>query len=312
MKYILSIIGSIISIAAYAQIDSSYIKVDEQQFAVKAYTAQNLFFINKTIGEDEVTYMANNPMAIGFGCAINNTILSFSYGYGFDFMRKKSYGETKSLDFQYHYYGRKFVADIFFQRYKGFYKDVDDAKDNEIVTLYPDMSVNMYGAFAQYIVNNKRFSYKAAFSQNERQKISAGSFLFGVGVYLTNISSDSSFVYRDKNHLRNFQFGINAGYAHTWVLNPKWNINASLSLGVNVGSEKINTFGKQKLEVYPMVFPRLSTGYNLDSWSLGFSFLSNVIFPSISEEDQVGMFSGGIQVSFIKRFDANIPFLKKK
>lgn len=137
--------------------------------------------------------MPNNPPNIGLGFSMNNTIVNVSYGQGFNFMRDKEKGKTKALDLQIHNYGKKFTFDVFIQRYRGFY--AEDESGN-VLALYPDLKIRQYGAYGQYIFNNKKFSYRAAFNQNEKQLKSAGSFLIGGGVYFSKIESDSSFVHK--------------------------------------------------------------------------------------------------------------------
>ncbi|NDV79526.1 DUF4421 family protein [Dysgonomonas sp. 511] len=296
---------SLVSNFCIAQIDSTYIKPFEYRLAIAPYISKDMLFVS--VEQDEgasKTFIPNTPPNIGIGASINNTIISFGYGYGFDFMRDKDLGKTKAFDLQIHNYGRKIVFDIFIQRYKGFY----DEEDKDTPELYPDLEVRKYGIYGQYVFNNKRFSYQAAFNQNEKQIKSAGSFLLGGGVYKTRIRSDSSFVYEDKNRIDNFQFGVSAGYAYTWVLGRYWDISASATAGINFGSEKFSTIGK-KLKVYPTVFPRISAGYNRKSWSLGLSYVGNLIFSSMNDNSSIGIHSGTVKVSFTKRFDI-IPFIK--
>ena len=290
-----------------AQVDSSYIKTFDHVLSVRFFISKEMLFLNQENSNESKTYMPNNPPKLGAGMSLNNTILSFSYGYGFDFMRDKELGKTRSFDFQLHNYGRKFVFDLFIQRYKGFY--MEDDKNN--ITLCPDLKIHQYGLYGQYVFNNKKYSYKAAFVQNERQLKSTGSFLIGGGIYFTNIESDSSFVYMGKNSLDNFQFGLSGGYTYTWVLGRYWDISASTTVGINFGSEKINSFGKQRLEVYPTVFPRFSAGYKHDSWAIGFSYVGNIVFSSVSDELNMGTYSGNFQISFVKHFTV-IPLVSPK
>lgn len=306
-RYIVNIIIFIIPCFCAAQIDSSYIRPFDHKLSIQPYIAKDMLFMNQKFETgEEITFMPNNPPKIGAGISLNNTIITFGYGYGFDFMRDKKYGKTKAFDFQLHSYQRKFVLDLFIQQYKGFYED--DMKNE--VRLYPDMKIEQYGVYGQYIFNNRKFSYKAAFNQNEKQLKSAGSFLLGGGIYQTKIRSDSSFYYNEKNNLDNFQFGISAGYAYIWVLGRYWDISASATAGINVGSEKFSNFGR-KIEVSPTIFPRISAGYNHKTWSLGFSYVGNMIFPAMSEKTSVGIHSGSFQLSFIKRFNL-IPIIDKK
>ena len=307
--YIFLFLSFIVSGLCKAQVDSSYIEKFSQKAAVRVFVAKDFLYLNQSLESDiEKTYMPNNPPKIGLGLSLYNTIINFSYGYGFDFMRNKELGKTKAFDFQLHNYWQRFVLDLFIQEYKGFYLD-DDSQD--IKPLCPDLKIRQYGVSGQYIFNNKRFSYRAAFNQNEKQLKSAGSFLIGFGVNTSKIEADSSFVFKGQNIFRNFQFSLSAGYAHTWVLKKGWFISGSVTTGISFGSEKFSTFGKQKLEVYPNIFPRLAVGYNKQDWSLGFSYLNNIVFPSVSDKNSLVLSSGSFQMTFIKRLNLS-PFMDKK
>ncbi|MDX6188786.1 DUF4421 family protein [Flavobacterium sp. Fl-318] len=288
-----------------AQIDTTYIKPFENKFSVSSYLALKFLSLEQETNGETKKFMPNTPMSLGLGVTVNNTIINFSYGYGLGFMRDDKKGRTKAFDFQLHNYGRKFTVDLFIQKYRGFYT-ADNSNKN--IQLYPDLKIQQYGAFGQYIFNNKKFSYKAAFNQNERQLKSAGSWLLGGGVYFTKIDSDSSFVHKSKNSLRNFQFGVSGGYAYTWAISKRWFTSGSITAGVNFGTERINDFGKKKIEIYPTFFPRISAGYNKEKWSLGLSYINNLIFSSFSQDsdgtnngNSTGLASGNFQIAYIWR-----------
>lgn len=296
-----------------AQSDTTYIKPFTNKLSLRSYLSLKFISMQQETNGEVKTFTPNTPMNLGVGISINNTIVDFSYGYGLGFMREDDKGKTKAFDFQIHNYGRKFIIDLFIQKYRGFY--TADKSDKNI-ELYPDLTIQQYGAFGQYVFNNKKFSYKAAFNQNEIQLKSSGSFLLGGGIYFTKIGSDSSFVYKSKNSLRNFQFGVSGGYAYTWVINKRWFTSGSATMGVNFGSERINYFGKQKIEIYPTFFPRISVGYNKEKWSLGLSYVNNLIFPSFSDsnsnnQNNISLASGTFQIAYIWRLNSN-PFFKKK
>lgn len=283
-----------------AQVDTLYIQPFENKIALRSYLSMKFISMEKEVDGLTKTFKPNTPLSLGFGIAVNNTIIDLSYGYGLKFMKETEKGNTKALDFQIHNYGRKFIIDLFAQEYQGFY--TADAADKNI-QLYPDLKIQKYGAFGQYVFNNKKYSYKAAFKQNEIQLKSAGSLLLGGGVYFTKIDADSSFVHQSKNELRNFQFGVSGGYAYTWVINRRWFTSGSTTMGVNVGTEKINDFGKKKIELYPTFFPRVAVGYNKENWSLGLSYINNLIFSSFSDNDaqNIGLSSGNFEISYIWR-----------
>lgn len=288
-----------------AKVDSIYIKPYDQKLSIRVYQGKSFIFLTHETEDEELSFQPNNPLAIGVGFSLKNFFFGLNYAYGFDFMRDKEYGKTKAFDFQFHNYGRQYAIDLFIQKYKGFYSDEEE------LLLFPDLSITQYGLYGQYVFNHKKFSYKAAFDQSEVQLKSAGSWLIGTGVYLNNINTGTELLFGEKTDNNNFQFGISAGYAFNWVINRYWLVSLSVTTGIHFGSEKINTFGKQALEVYPTVFPRFAANYHRPDWSIGLSFLSNFIFPSFSEDSNTGLSSGNFQVTFVKRFDL-IPFIDKK
>jgi len=289
--------------SCFSQVDSSYVGFYKLRLGIKAFVAKDFVFLSQeTKGKDDVTYMPNNPAKIGAGFSVNNSVISFGWGYGFDFLRDKKKGKTKSFDFQYHNYGRKFVFDLYIQEYEGFYTEDDPNGKN--LTLYPDMKINQYAVHGHYVFNNKKYSYRAAFNQSEKQLKSTGSFLLGGGFYYTDIKSDSSFIYNDENSFRRLQFGVSGGYAYTWVLGRYWLLSASGTVGVNFGNETMGDFSR-KIEVFPSVFPRFSASYANKSWALNFSYINNILFHPTSKDDNIAVSSGSFQLSFNKRF--NLP-----
>lgn len=183
------------------QVDSTYIKPFRQDFSVRAYTINKFFAFDKENDKNESedqTLRTNSPVSLGFGASWKN--FSFGFSYGFDFMIDRNRGKTKSMEFQHHGYGRKLAYDIVIQQHKGFHND-EKNKDGSYL-IYPDINLNMYGGSLQYIFNHKRFSYKAAFNQNERQIKSTGSLIAGTTLYYSRIRSDSTILFEriTKNH----------------------------------------------------------------------------------------------------------------
>lgn len=275
--------------------------------ALKVNLSKNFINLYHQDSSFEREYLPNNPFSLGFGISIYNTVLSGSYGYPFDFTVEKDLGKTKIFDFQIHNYSKKFVADVFVQKYKGFYMSEQGIKGYKIC---PDLEIKQYGAFGQYVLNHKKFSYKAAFNQSERQLKSAGSILLGVGIYYSKVESDSSFIYNDKNSMPNFQFGISGGYAYTWIPKQNYFVSGSVTTGIHFGYEKVEHFGKKKLEVYPTVFPRIAVGYNTEDWSLALSYISNMVFPVFLDKQSINLSAGTFQLNYVRRIHT-LPFISK-
>lgn len=297
--------------ASIAQIDSLYIIPFEQKFSIQTSVSSKFLTLSQEYEAKSMrnfSLLPNTPVNIGLGFTWKN--LSMSGSYGFQFLRDKSKGRTKSFDFQYHYYARKFVIDLFLQNYRGYNKVYEDDEENYIRAS--DVQITQYGAHGMYVFNNKKFSYKAAYNLSEKQIKSAGGFLLGGSVFQSRIRSDSTLTAvlpNNKKQFDNFQFGVSGGYGYTWVIKKNYFVAGSMTVGVNVGAERIDRFGKQKLEVYPNFFPRASAGYHAHDWSIGISVLTNSIAVQMSDDASTMLRSGTFQLTFVKRFNSHPKIL---
>ena len=308
LKFNLLLISILLACEAFSQVDSTYIGFFEQKHSLRPYFSYSFTSLTHEVNDNKViTYRPNTPFGIGLDLSYRGISIGGAYKPGF--LRDGEKGKTRLLDFQYHFYKRKFVFDFFFQDYKGLYVQ---EKEGDDIELYPDIHLTQYGIFGQYVFNGNQFSYQAAFSQNEKQLKSVGSFLLGGGIYINRARSDSSLVFTEGRHfLNNFQFGVSAGYAYTWVASNRFYVSGSMTVGVNVGAESVSAFGKKKTEVYPTLFPRISVGYNNEDWSISFTGINNRVFIFHSDESNMAFDTGHIQVSFIKRFNLLPPFARK-
>ena len=285
---------------AIAQTDSTYIGTFSQEYSGRVFIARKYTSLSHETGNDKTDeYMPNNPFDIGIGFSWGGS--SFSFSHGFNFLADPEKGKTRSLDLQYHYYGKKIVLDFFGQDYKGFY--LEDTNKENIIGMYPDMQLTKVGLFGQYVFNGNKFSYRSAFDQTERQLKSAGSLLLGGGIYYTRVRAETSLAfYKDL-----YQVGPSIGYAYTWVINRHFFLTGSVTPGLTVGFKNIN----DTLIWNPSVFFRSAFGYNADSWSLNASFLLNKLYVSYKDDNHISLNSGNFQFTFIKRFDSNSRILKK-
>lgn len=281
-----------------AQTDSTFIGKFSQEFSARIFMTQK--FVSMSLENNEnldLEYSANNPMGIGLGFSWKE--MGFSLSHGFNSMSDPKKGATKSIDFQYHYYGKKVTFDFFAQNYKGFY--LEKGKDD--YTLFPNLNFTRYGLFGQYVFNGNKFSYRAAFDQSEKQLRSAGSFLLGGGAYYTKVNFEDSIRFNE----RMYQIGPSLGYAYTRVIRDKYFVTGSLTPGMSFNFENL----KSKINVNPTLFFRFASGYNSDTWSLNLSFIMNRVYVSYTTDHQISLNSGNLQFTFIKRFDSQSKFLKK-
>ncbi len=296
-----------VPICAGAQTDSAYIRMFPQEFSLRPYFYYKFTSLETDIkGKERQTYHPNIPVGVGIGFAYKNYALNLAYAP--PFFRDKERGKTKYFDLQYHYYSRKYLFDFFFQDYKGFYSEYDKATG--LYPYYSDIHIIQYGATAQYVFNHQKFSYRAAFYNNEKQLRSAGSFQLGGGFYYNNLYTDETAILEGRDRFRNYQLSITGGYVYTWVFKKDYFFTLGLTGGVNLGLEEIRYSG-EKLEVTPTVFPRVAAGYNGDDWALSFNFLMNQVCVTRAGDMNVYFNTARMNVCYVRRLNWTPPILKK-
>ena len=237
-----------------------------------------------------VDYEPNENFNIGFGFTYH--WLGLDMGFSLPFINNDDdiYGKTKRFDLQSNIYMESFVVDLNIQYYKGYYNSnatsLLPSYDPSIFgyPIRPDIQTSNIGASAFYIFNHHKFSYRAAFTFNERQMKSSGSFLAGAYLSLFHMNADSTLIpgwaegldrtvdFRDVNHL---SLGLSIGYAHTFIL---WkHLYFSLTVAVGFGPQVENRDESSDLPAYKhsetgtFVVTRFGLGHNGETYFYGIS-----------------------------------------
>jgi hypothetical protein len=273
----------------HAQFDTTYYSSYDDYLTTRTYFSRKFTtfqYINRSQGYS-IRYLPNTTLNFGVGATYKWATLNLAYGFGF-LNPDRGRGDTRYLDLQFHSYGRKLTVDVLGQFYKGFYlgpRGKAAASPGEYY-IRPDVRINAVGANVQYVLNFRRFSYRAAFMQNEWQRKSAGSALVGIELYAGGIAADStlipSAVWREiiNPDIQKFRFvevGANGGYAYTWVYKQHFFLTGALSFSLNAG---FNTFiretrSEQFFGLQPNTLGRISTGFNSSRWSVSFLYVTN-------------------------------------
>jgi hypothetical protein len=117
--------------------------------------------------------------------------------------------------------------------------------------LRGDLRTHLLGVNVQHLFNSSRYSYKAAFLQNEFQKRSAGSPIAGIEAYYMLGMSDSVMVQsqippqgflddQPFNQVDIANAGVNGGYAYTFVWNEKLSLSLSTLFGISGGYNQVH------------------------------------------------------------------------
>jgi hypothetical protein len=311
--------------------DTNYIEDHTQDVVVRLFGSRkyNYYDVVDQKRKQELFYRPNRPFNIGVG--VNYKFIALNLGFNFPFINKnEKYGKTSGVDLQTHLYARRMVIDFYGQFYKGYY--VSDSKgfrnfytspNQDVAYIRPDIKNLTLGLGVQYIFNQKRFSYRAAYLQNEYQKKSAGSFIVGAEVFGVRMKADSSFIpfylskedFFDNKHFDRTGIvsgAVNAGYAYTLVLNKHFFVTLALtgSLGVNYSTLDLTTENSKITKVGLQLnnSERISIGYNSSRYFAGIHYVNlttRSTSPVSNTYQRIG--AGDFRVSIARRFK-----LKKK
>lgn len=319
MKIFKAVIGSffftVISTAqVFAQNDTSYYVTHNKQwhgrlYLIKKYTA--LTYENKR-DQYSLMYLPNTNMGLGAG--VTYSWLTINGSAKFRFLDPGSKGKTKYLDLQIHGYGKKFILDTFGQFYKGFYLSPRGLATSDNQYYYrPDLKMDILGGSFQYVMNNKRFSFRSSFLNSDWQKKSAGSLLLGFETYMGRIQADSTITptvlmknetIRDETKNEFFEIGPTVGYAYTLVVKKHFFLTGSLAESFDYGFNKKTAAGTLMRDTgfrFNTSF-RAITGYNSANWGLSILFINNGMRIPGNDEHRLTVNSGTFRVNYVHRF----------
>lgn len=326
--------------------NKSYIEDHSKDFIIKFFggTKFSGYKIDQRGGGNAVVYKSNDNISTGIGFSYRFLGLSIAFRAPVLNNDNVRYGKTKALDLQSSFYNRKYTLDVYGQFYQGLYLKNADILASPLpqgtMLIRPDLKTSVIGLNTHYIFNYKRFSYRAAYVQNEYQKKSAGSALAGISIYRFGIDADSGVIPSDIsdyglfnnsrfNRSRIFSLAVNAGYAYTRVLKKHFFITAALIGGIgsnwtSLTDERLNIEDKKtNWQINGTL--RLAAGYNSKRYFAGlqyFNFLTKNASPFSNSWQEFE--SGYVRFTVAKRFGVkknmikevynevsdNVPFIK--
>ena len=304
--------------------DTNYYKIYPGSITTRFYFSQKYTAITlQDKRAKDLKYWPNTTLNMGVGATYHN--FSINLAYGFKFLNQdEDKGETKYLDLQGHYYRPKWVIDFLGQFYKGYHLEPRGFIPNLPDAYYyqDGAKVNLFGLSAYRVFNNKRFSYRAAFIQNEWQKKSAGTFLIGGETYYAIIKSDTSWVpptledtyaKRGIYKINYFSIGPGIGYAYTAVALQHLFLTGSLTttLSMSFTTEKSSDKHSQ-FSVHPLTRFRIAAGYNSNTWDISANWVADRLpFKGFSEGGNYLLQTGNYRFIIAKRLMPG-PKLKKR
>ena len=307
--------------------DTNYINDYTDHLTTRIYTSRKYtnFSLNDQNLKKDIKYHPNDRLNLGIGASYRGFALNIGINFPFVNNDDDKYGETSYLDLQSHILFRKLTVEFWFSYFKGYYITNPDQilKQWNSPEVYPkrgDMQSLVGGINSYYILNYKKFSYRAAFAQDEWQKKSAGSLLLGGSIYGIHVSADSSFIpvnIFDSTFFNGINFNqttfttisANIGYAHTFVIIKKMFFTFSLNGGLGVGGMNIVSTepgmesDESKIKINSNYTFRFATGYNSRRAYAGISYVySSIQTPTPIEKTNLNFGFGNVRFNFAWRF----------
>jgi len=296
--------------------DSTYYEMFPDHLTGRIYASKKFEDINVPSGgaAPDIKYVANHKLNFGIGVTWHN--FSLNAFYGFNNNSGADRGKTKGLDIQLHMFPHKWVIDLLAVMPKGMYIKPKGTGVTDPNAYYSneDTKERIYGVAAYRVPNKEKFSYRAALVQNEWQKKSAGSLLYGGEIYyVIGPENDSNFIpkpiennYIQKGYheMKSISFGPGIGYAYTAVMNQHFFIMGSLiaNLKVNISTEEAPAVVR-KTAIGPSGIYKAAIGYNSSNWSFVVSTAGNILMAKGPASGQNYLYKAGqVKVALAKKF----------
>lgn len=265
------------------------------------------FELQKGDDENLITYKPNNSYSLGVGLYLFELNFELAFAVPIDEQSRQLFGKSSARDIQFNLLGKKWGADLFYQKYNGFYIEESRVIRDPDTPLpqRSDIVTNNVGLTGHYIFNNSRFSFRSSYNFSERQLFSQGSVLVFSGLSSFKLNADSSIITPQQQvnfgsnvafeNLRYTTFSIAPGYTYSMVF-KNFFLNGTLAVGPGHHWILYNVEGKperNETSVNTFVAARIAMGYNGERIFGGISFItqgSSVRFEDIRFSNNSGTF----------------------
>lgn len=302
--------------------DSTYIESYYNDLIVRIYSGEKTqsLDLNDLNNPYRLQYLPNGYFNVGVG--VNYRSFGLSLATKIPLFQNKDFrkGETKRFGIQSYIYTSKFSVDLLTSFSKGYYlkNSFQHLKSfsKEFEYQRPDISSANIGVSINYIFNNTRFSYKAAFNDTEKQKRNAGSFIAGGSVLSYRTKADSAFVprgientyflkSRDISKSGVLAFNANGGYAYSLVFLRNGIVTLSYILGAGMQNNKLDRTSQNGINNWRFSFNqtgRFGIGYRFKSYSARVTIIRSTQYTSLKYDDlRITNGTDFIQLSIGKR-----------
>jgi len=273
----------------------------------------------------DLQYVANPKLNLGIGVTWHNISVNAFYGLSYLNNKDTVKGKTKGLDLQVSLFPRKWVVDLYVVMPKGFHLNPKGYAMSDPNKYYyrEDVKERIFGFSVLRVPNKRKFSYRAALVNNEWQKRSAGSLLYGLHAYyliMESNNADSLLVPKivqssfpkmtGISESRFITAGPIGGYAYTLVIQKHFFITTSVVLGLNINlmtEEHGETDWRKNTKLAGTFEYKAALGYNSPNWSFRLSGMGANFWAKGVSTQKYNIMGGQLRFAVSKKFD-----MKKK
>ncbi len=286
--------------------DTNYIESYRDDLIVRLYSSNkiNYFRLKDTEQDIGLKFRPNDFYNLGIGFNYRSFGVNIGTQFPFSTRDEEEIGRTSTFGLQSYVYRRKFTIDLLAKSTRGYFLNDSEEylpgyEDSDFEYNRRDIHTQNFGLNVNYIFNNERFSHRAAFKQVEKQKLSAGTLLAGIGLYSFLTSADSAIVPREINpddFIKNrdfkgslaFSVNLNVGYAYSWVFANNWLLTGSYILSGGVEHLRFRYVDQGTIQKLRPNFNsqfRVALSYQCERYMVGLSLVEFVHGSSLVKQD---------------------------
>ena len=305
----------------HADNDTSYYETFWHHVTARVYMAQKYthFTMPSSGAANDLQYVANPKLNLGIGVTWHNLSLNAFYGLAYLNNKDTIKGKTKGLDLQVHLFPRKWVIDLLVVMPKGFHLNPKGFASPDPNKYYyrPDVKERIFGLAAYRLPNKRKFSYRAALINNEWQKKSAGSPLYGFHAYYLIMEANAEDSLLAPKRVQNsfpklagitesrfITAGPGIGYAYTLVVKKHLFAmgSAVLHADVNIMTEEHGeTDWRKNTTLAAAIVYKAAVGYNSNNWGFSASASGNNFWAKGSSTQKYDIMGGQLRFSLTKK-----------
>lgn len=271
--------------------DTTYISRPEHKWTLKLRPKVSLFAVRtETLGNEgeegamKIDLRSDPKAKLSFSAGYSGVTLSFS-------IKPEKFQKVKELDYEMRFdvYTRKFGFETELSRITTLEGPflLEAMANDSIVKInldLPEGFVTQTNIFLSgyYVFNHRRFSYPAAFTQSFIQKRSAGSFIAGANLGISELTVGDSTKNAELFNVANAYISLGVGYGYNVVLPHNWLLHFS-AIPYLIVRNKAKCRFAGNVEDWQTKFPQflfIARAAAIRSWDRWFAGLTTHFFYS--------------------------------